>query len=191
VHACLKTRHSDSNAISAITASTFVAPLTRLHDSVEPSPWRQTIASNPRLSRQGDHRMPVTGKHTDAEKQQEVLRQAKALYTEKADWATFYREILGTQGVIRKLFSTRTEVTKFEQSKAYREIQRMLTRLRRKGAASTKTNETTKVITVRLPESVHEALIAEAYEHHTSVNKLCISKLLQFIDAGMVPKNHK
>ena len=34
---------------------------------------------------------------------------------------------------------------------------------------------------------MHEALRIEAYEHHTSMNKLCISKLLQFIDTENVP----
>ena len=47
--------------------------------------------------------------------------------------------------------------------------------------------EPTKVITVRMPKSLHEALRAEAHEHQTSMNKLCISKLLQFIDNEFVP----
>ena len=34
---------------------------------------------------------------------------------------------------------------------------------------------------------MHEFLRIEAYEHHTTMNKLCISKLLQFIDRGNVP----
>ena len=47
--------------------------------------------------------------------------------------------------------------------------------------------EETRVITVRIPQSLHDALKIEAYEHHTSVNKLCISKLLQFVNADHVP----
>ena len=43
------------------------------------------------------------------------------------------------------------------------------------------------VITVRLPESLHESLRIEAHEHHTSMNKLCISKLLQLIEENMIP----
>ena len=34
---------------------------------------------------------------------------------------------------------------------------------------------------------MHEALKDEAYEHRTSMNKLCIAKLLQFIDSQQVP----
>ena len=43
------------------------------------------------------------------------------------------------------------------------------------------------MVTVRIPRSLHEALRVEAHEHCTSMNKLCISKLLQFIDKEMVP----
>ena len=34
---------------------------------------------------------------------------------------------------------------------------------------------------------MHEALQIEAYEHRTSMNKLCISKLLQHIENDHVP----
>ena len=55
------------------------------------------------------------------------------------------------------------------------------------GPAALETAEPTRVITVRLPKSLHESLRDEAYEHRTSMNKLCISKLLQFIDGQQVP----
>ena len=47
--------------------------------------------------------------------------------------------------------------------------------------------EPTHTITVRLPKSVHEALRDEAHEKRTSMNKLCVSKLIQAIDAALVP----
>ena len=34
---------------------------------------------------------------------------------------------------------------------------------------------------------MHESLRIEAHEYHTTMNKLCISKLLQFIDTENVP----
>jgi hypothetical protein len=34
---------------------------------------------------------------------------------------------------------------------------------------------------------MHEALKDEARQHHTSMNKLCISKLLQVVDDELVP----
>ena len=49
--------------------------------------------------------------------------------------------------------------------------------------------EPTRVITVRLPLCVHEALAEEAHRLRTSVNKLGISKLIQAIDPALVPSD--
>ncbi len=43
-------------------------------------------------------------------------------------------------------------------------------------------NKPTRVITVRLPRSLHEALKDEAKNRSTSLNQLCVAKLLQVID---------
>ena len=43
------------------------------------------------------------------------------------------------------------------------------------------------MITVRLPKSMHESLRTEAHDLRTSMNKLCISKLLQVIGEEMIP----
>jgi hypothetical protein len=47
--------------------------------------------------------------------------------------------------------------------------------------------EPTRVITVRMPKSIHDTLFAEADQLKTSVNQLCISKLIQWIDKERVP----
>ena len=41
----------------------------------------------------------------------------------------------------------------------------------------------------RLPKSLHESLRHEAHERKTSMNQLCISKLLQIIDEKLVPND--
>ncbi len=125
---------------------------------------------------------------TDSEKKgEEIHRLAELLYSQGPDWVTFYREVLGLHGVVRRNCPTRESLAEFEQTEAYLEIQQMLTRLRRQGPPARDDAEPTRVITVRLPKSLHEALRVEAHEHHTSMNKLCISKLLQFIDQQMIP----
>jgi len=63
----------------------------------------------------------------------------------------------------------------------------MLRELRQRGFVAEEGSEPTRVITIRLPRSMHDALKTEAHEHETSMNKLCISKLLQFIDNRLVP----
>jgi predicted HicB family RNase H-like nuclease len=111
---------------------------------------------------------------------QKVLQVAKQLYQSRPDWVTFFRETLGVNGAARSVFPTQEEYVKFEQSNEFSEIQKMVAGLRTKKVGGSK-NEPTRVITVRLPESLHEALKAEASDHNTSMNKLCISKLLQVL----------
>lgn len=111
---------------------------------------------------------------------QKVLQVARQLFQEKPDWVTFFRETLGVKGAARAVFPSQVDYVQFEQSKEFLEIQKMVASLRTRKAAGSK-NEPTRVITVRLPESLHEALKAEASDHNTSMNKLCISKLLQVL----------
>jgi predicted HicB family RNase H-like nuclease len=123
-----------------------------------------------------------------AEKQAEVRRTADELFAQSPDWVTFYREILGLRGIVRDAFPTREAMAAFEQTDTYEAIHQLLTKLREQGPLTENPEEPTRVITVRLPKCLHEALRAEAHEHQTSINKLCISKLLQFIDNDKVPK---
>jgi len=121
-----------------------------------------------------------------SEMNREIYRVAHELFSRKPDWVTFFREVLGIGGIIRQTYKTPADLAEFEQTPEYIEIQQMLARLR--GNANTAEYlEPTRVITVRLPQSMHEALRVEAHEHRTSMNKLCISKLLQVVDEQLVP----
>jgi len=123
-----------------------------------------------------------------SEKRQEVVRVADQLFQQEPDWVTFFREILGVEGIVRQMFKDPASLAEFEQSDEYQNVQQMLAKLREKGDDATGgPKEPTRVITVRLPKSLHEALRVEAHDRHTSMNKLCISKLLQVIDEEFVP----
>jgi predicted HicB family RNase H-like nuclease len=119
---------------------------------------------------------------TTEERRVEAHRVAESLYRQAPDWVIFFREILGIGGVVRRLFPGRDDLADFERTEEYAEIQLMLARLRQRSAPNQEKPEPTRVITVRMPQSLHEALQAEAHAHQTSMNKLCISKLLQVID---------
>ena len=121
------------------------------------------------------------------EKYQQILQTASQLYNSEPDWVTFFREILGLEGVVRRAFPTPELMCRFEQAPEYAEIQQRLAKLRARGDFFANSREPTRVITVRLPKSLHESLRAEAHERHTSMNKLCISKLLQMVDGELVP----
>lgn len=119
------------------------------------------------------------------DKNQEVYRAAYEAFCQASNWVQFYREVLGVGGIVRRAFPTLELVGEFEATEEYAQIQQMLAKLREQ--ALPPNAEETKVITVRLPRSLHEALRVEAHEHQTSMNKLCISKLLQFIDSQKIP----
>ena len=112
---------------------------------------------------------------------QKVRQFAHNLFQSGPDWLTFFREVLGVSGAARKVFPTQEEFIAFEKTAEYTSIQNMVASLRQRKAGGGATHEPTRVITVRLPESLHEALKAEAADHSTSMNKLCISKLLQVL----------
>ena len=122
-----------------------------------------------------------------ADKNQEAYRVATEIFRQDPDWVTFFREVLGVDGVVRRLFTSAEEINRFEQSGQYAEIQQMIAKLRERRGDYSDSREPTRVITVRMPQSLHESLRAEAHTRQTSMNKLCISKLLQVIDASMIP----
>jgi predicted HicB family RNase H-like nuclease len=128
----------------------------------------------------------LTPPATQEERLQTATRIADKMFQQQPDWITFFREVLGVDGLVRKLFTTPEELAEFEKTAQYAEIQAMVARLREKSGAAAEGKEPTRVITVRLPKSLHESLRAEAHDRKTSMNQLCISKLLQVIDEQMV-----
>ncbi len=116
------------------------------------------------------------------ERCQTVCRIANETYGKTKDWVVFFREILGVSGLVRRLYPTAEELAAFEKTQEYADIQKMVKRLRDKPSSQADGQEVTRVITVRLPASVHEFLKAEAHDHKTSINQLCITKLLQVME---------
>lgn len=133
--------------------------------------------------------------HTDLEeKQEEILRQAHALYAAPdMEWVRFYRAILGVDGLVHRMFPTNEGMTAFERTTAYVEIQQMVRKLRQRTHLSPPPEEEIKVLTIRIPQSLYDTIYQEAHQNHVSMNKLCISKLMQLIDESLVPsrKNRK
>jgi len=122
------------------------------------------------------------------EQRQDVFRVADEIYRQRPSWVTFFREVLGVDGIVRQVYSTAEGLNHFEQTDEYQKIQQMLAKLRENDSdLPGGPREPTRVITVRLPKSLHESLKTEAHDRHTSMNKLCISKLLQVVDDELVP----
>lgn len=118
---------------------------------------------------------------------QELLQTAEQLFRKDPDWVTFFREVLGIDGCVRQAFPNFDDLAAFERSEEFDLIQKMVVKLREKKPTAEGDTEPTRVITVRLPKSMHEYLRTEAHDLRTSMNKLCISKLLQVIEQDKIP----
>lgn len=123
---------------------------------------------------------------TDLQKNRRVYEKAYRIYRDKPAWVAFFREVLGVGGIVRAMYPSHEEMAEFERTETYAAIQQMLAELRERPVSAAQA-EPTRVITVRLPKSVHDLLRREAHDYQTSMNKLCISKLLQYIDTQFVP----
>ncbi|HVA49896.1 MAG TPA: hypothetical protein VNH11_26250 [Pirellulales bacterium] len=133
--------------------------------------------------------MARRGRASMEEKAAEVYQAAEEILASKPDWIAFFKKVLGMEGVIWKVFPHKEQRAAFERTDEYAAIQQMIAMLRKMEDDEDRPKELTKVITVRLPECLHIALRAEATGMETSVNKLCISKLLQVIDDDLVPQD--
>src|SRR4051812_5882417 len=119
-----------------------------------------------------------------------IASTAHSLFNQNADWATFFREILGKDGIVAKAYPSPEALAAFKQTEEYAEIEKQFNQLRSKKGAAAAVTEPTKVITVRMPKCMHEYLIDEAEKNNTSMNSLCISRLLKVRDQPSEPDGH-
>jgi predicted HicB family RNase H-like nuclease len=103
---------------------------------------------------------------------------AEGLLTQRPTWAEFHREIFGIDGAIRRLFPTAKDLVAFKQTATYVELLAMLSLLRSKDESEYGPGEPQRVITLRIPKTLHESLRADAHDGRTSMNQLCIARLL-------------
>ncbi|HAN96112.1 MAG TPA: hypothetical protein DCQ98_01150 [Planctomycetaceae bacterium] len=135
----------------------------------------------------GSRQIEMPTVYLTAEKRQAALEAAQELFLNSPDWLVFFRRTLGIDGKIRQLFPTQEEFVAFERTEEFSQIQQMVAALRALKKNPPLNAEPTRVITVRLPKSVHEALRAEANDHDISMNWLCIAKLLQAFQDDNLP----
>src|SRR5438105_1734048 len=66
-----------------------------------------------------------------------IQRTSTEAYSRHGDWINFFREILGPDGLVRKMFNSPEELAAFEKSEEHAAIQQMLTKLRERSGDST------------------------------------------------------
>ena len=119
---------------------------------------------------------------TDSHAATAVLQVAERLYSMDPEWVVFFREVLGVDGIVRRTFSDSEALSRFECSPQYARIREMLDGLRGRQNDRQADRESQRVITVRMPKSLHQTLKTEAKQMQVSINALCISKLMKLLD---------
>ena len=92
--------------------------------------------------------------------------------------------------MLHELFQTNDDFGAFLRTEQHHQIQLMLTALRSRDLPENDPNDPQRMITVRLPKSLHEAMCDEAIRLNISVNRLCISRMLQLLDPKMIPETN-
>ena len=113
---------------------------------------------------------------------------ANDLFSNAPTWVCFYRELMGGAGMLHDLFQVNRDFSSFLRTDQHHQIQGMLTALRSRDLPESDPNDPQRMITVRLPKSLHEAMCEEATRLNISVNRLCISRMLQLLDPTMIPE---
>ena len=111
-----------------------------------------------------------------------VLQVAERLHAMEPEWVVFFREVLGVDGIVRRTFSDADALMRFECTPQYARIREMLDGLRARQSDRQSPRESQRVVTVRMPKSLHETLKSEAEQMRVSINTLCISKLMKLLD---------
>jgi len=106
-------------------------------------------------------------------------------------WTAFYREALGKNGVAANVFPDQEGYAAFTESPEYFQVLEMLTALRARNLPENDPTEAQRMITIRLPMSLHDTICREANELKVSVNSLCITRMLQPLVAEMMPASEK
>jgi hypothetical protein len=115
-----------------------------------------------------------------AARARQVLEFAEAKAKEATDWLELHFALFGVNGKATELFPTAANRSAFLRTDEYKRLLALMDTLPRP-----KNNEIREVvssangaISVRLPRSVHAALLAEAKAEGVSLNQLCVAKLV-------------
>ncbi|MEL6107377.1 MAG: hypothetical protein AAFU85_15160 [Planctomycetota bacterium] len=131
---------------------------------------------------------PVEIAQSYQERCAQSLRLAEEAFAKTGSWVIFFREILGVDGVVRRLFTDPDELARFIEGPEYGTLQEMLAAVRSQDQSKSDSAEPERMITIRIPRSLHDLLRVESEACDLSINKLCISKLLQPIESRFIPE---
>lgn len=113
-------------------------------------------------------------------KARQVLEFAQQRASEAADWIELSNALFGMGGKATELFPIESDRTAFCRTEEYKQVLALMDTLPHppvKGFVDMIASAN-GAISVRLPRSVHAALLAEAKAEGVSLNQLCAAKLI-------------
>jgi hypothetical protein len=115
-----------------------------------------------------------------AAKARQVLEFAESIASRVADSMELYLALFGAHGFATRLFPTNAEIDVLFSSPEFKRINALLDELPRSAdpELAAELASANGAISVRLPRSVHAALLAEAKAEGVSLNQLCVAKLV-------------
>lgn len=127
--------------------------------------------------------MPKIAKKTSTKgvesKARELLTFARSRAKEARDWIELHNALFGIGGKATELFPTEAERTAFSRMPECKQVHALMDTLSDPPAKVFGDLLATAhgAISIRLPRSLHAALLAEAEAEGVSLNQLCVSKL--------------
>ena len=181
--------------VGEVSAAGAVAAATVVGGAVAPSANKATEDAGEKLAAEmkvfndaaSAMRDSLNGQGAFSDRVSSLMLAAADLFGLAPTWTAFYREVLGAEGLMRKAVEAGEEMAAFECSAEHAQLLEMLTALRSRDLPENDPFEQQRMITVRIPKSLHDSICAEANALSVSVNKLCISRLLQKVDPAMIP----
>ncbi len=115
-----------------------------------------------------------------AARARQLLEFAEQRAAQAANWVELHNALFGLGGKANELFPTEAERTAFSRTPESKQISALMDGLPSppvKGFVELLATAN-GAISIRLPRSVHAALLAEAKAEGVSLNQLCLSKLV-------------
>lgn len=107
---------------------------------------------------------------------QPLLREARRLAAGGASWAVVHNAVFGIDGLVMRRYPTESARTAFSKSAEFHEIWEIIEELQGEEPFA-HLPVASGYTSLRIPVSLHAALLKEAEVEGVSLNQLCLSKL--------------
>src|SRR5487761_1130873 len=143
---------------------------------------KKTAGARSAKGRADDRPSPAPSKRSVELRAAQALRFAKDLADKGVDWITIGNALFGIAGKLTRLFPDVQERAALAGSRAYKELCELLDQERDEDGdppaeLADRLSPASGQTMVRMPRSLHAALLAEAEAEGVSLNQLCVSKL--------------